>query len=177
MWKELTKMKNDELSLDLTNFLNITDDQVDIPKEDIFSLANAFLSIDSMTNKKLQKLCYYAKAWYLALYDENLITENFEAWVHGAVQPDLYQVYSGYGYIDIPQVFNLNSIPEEFLYFANLIYESYGHLTGDQLEVLNHSEDPWINARCGLKPWEKCNNVISEDDMRNYYRKLLNDAK
>ena len=28
---------------------------------DIFDLANAFLNIDSMTHKKLQKLCYYAK--------------------------------------------------------------------------------------------------------------------
>lgn len=58
---------------------------------DIFDLAKAFLYISSMTNKKLQKLCFYAKAWYLALYDENLISEPFEAWVHGAVQPSLYQ--------------------------------------------------------------------------------------
>lgn len=29
---------------------------------DVFALAKAFLSISKMTNKKLQKLCYYAKA-------------------------------------------------------------------------------------------------------------------
>ena len=39
----------------------------------VLLLARAFLSIDSMTHKKLQKLCFYAKAWYLALYDENII--------------------------------------------------------------------------------------------------------
>ena len=65
---------------------------------DIFDLAEAFLSISSMTHKKLQKLCYYAKAWYLALYDENIVSEPFEAWVHGAVQPELYQKYKSYGF-------------------------------------------------------------------------------
>ena len=60
---------------------------------DIFALAKAFLAISEMTNKKLQKLCYYAKAWYLAIYDQNLVEEQFHAWVHGAVQPALYFQY------------------------------------------------------------------------------------
>lgn len=60
-------------------------------------MAEAFLSIESMTHMKLQKLCYYAKAWYLAIYGENIITEPFEAWVSGAVQPLLYHKYKIYG--------------------------------------------------------------------------------
>ena len=79
--------------------LNLTQ-SVDIKENgDIFDLAHAFLSIASMTHKKLQKLCYYAKAWYLALKDENLIDDDFEAWVHGAVQPNLYQEYKVYGFM------------------------------------------------------------------------------
>ena len=140
---------------------------------DIFDLADAFLSISSMTHKKLQKLCYYAKAWYLALYDENLIPESFEAWVHGAVQPDLYQKYKAYGFNYIPQVFDTSNIPEEFLSFAREIYESYGDLDGDELERINHREDPWINARGELKPWQNCDNTISEDDMKAYYRAMM----
>lgn len=136
----------------------------------IFDLAEAFLSISSMTHKKLQKLCYYAKAWYLALYGENLIIEDFEAWVHGAVQPDLYQKYKPYGFGYIPRVMDTKEIPEEFLSFAREIYESYGHLDGDQLERLNHSEMPWIKARGNAKPWQGCNNIIDEDDMKEYYR-------
>ena len=141
---------------------------------DVFDLANAFLSIESMTHKKLQKLCYYAKAWYLAIYDENIISESFEAWVHGAVQPLLYQRYRSYGFQYIPQVILSNdSIPEEFISFANQIFESYGHLSGDDLEKLNHQETPWKNARQGLKPWQSSNNIISEDDMKDYYRSLM----
>lgn len=140
---------------------------------DIFDLANAFLSISSMTHKKLQKLCYYAKAWYLALYDDNLIEDSFEAWVHGAVQPDLYQKYKPYGFSYIPKVIDTSGIPEEFLSFAREIYESYGDLNGDELEKINHNEDPWKNAREGCKPWQNCNRIISEDDMRMYYRAMI----
>ena len=140
---------------------------------DIFALAKAFLSISKMTNKKLQKLCYYAKAWYLALYDRNLISEQFQAWVHGAVQPALYQKYKQYGFGDIPKFKNIQEIPEEFLSFANEIYASYGHLTGDELEHINHQETPWLEARGDCRPWEKCSNEISEQSMKLFYRKMI----
>lgn len=141
--------------------------------KDVFIMAKAFLTISSMTNKKLQKLCYYAKAWYLALYDQNIVSDDFEAWVHGAVQPALYQFYKKYGFEQIPREMSCMTIPEEYISFAKEIYNSYGHLSGDELESLNHSEMPWINARKGLKPWENCNNIISEEDMKTYYRKMM----
>lgn len=140
---------------------------------DIFALAKAFLSIESMTHKKLQKLCYYAKAWYLALNDSNLIVEPFQAWVHGAVNPSLYHQYKQYGFDNIPKVKRIEDIPEEFISFSKEIFASYGSLTGDQLEHLNHNETPWINARNGLKPWENCSNEISEQDMKDYYRSIM----
>lgn len=139
----------------------------------IFDLANAFLSIESMTHKKLQKLCFYAKAWYLALYDTELIKDPFEAWVHGAVQPELYQKYKIYGFGYIPQVTDTREIPEEFLSFAREIFDSYGELDGDELEKLNHSELPWKRARGALKPWEGSRNIINNEDMKEYYRSLL----
>lgn len=144
---------------------------------DVFDLANAFLSIESMTHKKLQKLCYYAKAWYLAINDTNLISEPFEAWVHGAVQPALYQKYRSYGFQIIPMhCGSIANLPEEFMSFAREIYHSYGDLDGDELESINHQEQPWINARKGLKPWQSCNVVISEEDMKSYYREMMENA-
>ncbi len=140
---------------------------------DIFALAKAFLVIAPMTHKKLQKLCYYAKAWYLAIYDTNIITEDFQAWVHGAVQPALYQKYKVFGYSDIPQITDISNVPEEFISFAKEVYSSYGHLTGDELERLNHQETPWLQARGACKKWESCNNIITEQSMKEYYRKLL----
>ncbi len=151
----------------------ITEGEIVQKTETIFYMAKAFLNIESMTHKKLQKLCYYAKAWYLALYDENIIEEPFEAWVHGAVQPDLYHAYKMYGFDYIPEVTCVDDVPEEFLSFAREVYDSYGDLSGDELEKLNHTEAPWLNARKGLKPWQSGNVVISEDDMKEYYRLML----
>ena len=46
-------------------------------------------------------------------------------------------------------------------------------MDGDELEQLNHTEMPWIKARKGLKPWQGCNNIIDENDMKIYYRSLM----
>ena len=144
---------------------------------DIFDLANAFLSIESMTHKKLQKMCYYAKAWYLAINDRNIIVEPFEAWIHGAVQPELYSKYKAFGFQLITMYIDTESkLPMEFTDFAKEIYASYGELSGDQLEQLNHQEEPWIKARQGLKPWENSNNTINENDMKNFYRSMMENA-
>lgn len=154
--------------------ITTTEEPVIYNKGNIFDLANAFLSIESMTHKKLQKLCYYAKAWYLALKDENLISEPFEAWVHGAVQPLLYQKYRAYGFQLIPMFKgDITTLPETFLDFAREVFEAYGEFNGDELEKINHQEKPWINARKGLKPWQSSNAIINEDDMKIYYRGLI----
>lgn len=137
----------------------------------IFDMAKAFLSIESMTNKKLQKLCYYSKAWHLALYGENIISEEFQAWVHGPVCPELYDKYKEYGYNKIPIINSTKDIPETFISFAKEVYDVYGDLTGDELERLTHMELPWINARGELKTWMGSQKIISEEDMKEYYRR------
>ena len=138
----------------------------------IFDLANAFLSIEPMSNKKLQKMCYYAQAWHLALEDEPLLKEtSFEAWVHGPVNPKLYHYYKDYGYdaITIKDIV----IPVDILAFAKQVHESYGHLDAYELECLAHQEAPWKEARGNLRPWEPCNTVISEASMKEYYRSKI----
>lgn len=140
----------------------------------VFDIANYFLSKEPMTNKKLQKLCYYTQAWYLALNNERLFNSNFEAWIHGPVCPELYHNFKNYGYNEIPQ---LNIMPENLqhdqyiLSFLEQIYKLYGSLNGNQLEELSHSEYPWKNARGNIGSWKSCNNIIDNEDMRYYYYK------
>ncbi len=89
------------------------------------------------------------------------------------MQPSLYQEYKIYGFEYIPLYTDIESLPEEFVNFAKQIYDSYGELDGDELEALNHSEEPWLNARGNLKPWQGCNRIISEEDMKEYYRGIM----
>ena len=67
----------------------------------------------------------------------------------------------------------LLQLPEEFLDFSKEIFEAYGDFSGDELEKINHQEMPWIKARRDLKPWQSGNTVISDEDMKYYYRSLM----
>lgn len=137
----------------------------------VLDVAKAFLSIESMTHKKLQKLCYYAQAWHLALYNRRLIKEQFEAWIHGPVCPELYAEYKNYGWETIPKEQVLpENITDEIMEFINIVYSTYGGFDGDELEALTHLELPWREARKGLEEWEPSNNIISEETMKRYYK-------
>lgn len=137
----------------------------------IFDVAKYFLSIESMTHKKLQKLCYYAQAWHLALLNRRLFDGSFEAWVHGPVSPDLYREYREYGWEQIPKSDTVKvAFEEESQGIVDAVYETYCPFDGDQLEAISHNESPWRDARTGLQDWEPSHNVISEDAMRQYYK-------
>lgn len=137
-------------------------------------VARWFLSKNSMTHKKLQKLCYYAQAWYCALYDGSpLFEDEIQAWIHGPVIPTLYPVYADYKWNDIPQAdFDESVFDQKVLDILNSVHFTYNKFNGDQLEMLSHSEDPWIKARGDLEEWEVCTNPIKIEDMVKYYRKL-----
>ena len=146
--------------------------------ENVYTVAKWFLSQKSMTHKKLQKLCYYAQAWYCALYDGTpLFAEDIQAWVHGPVIPALYSVYVDYKWLDIPAAPFDSSFDQKTTDILEAVYNTYGNFSGDQLESLTHSEDPWINARGDKKPWETCTTVITCAAMREYYARKYEQAQ
>lgn len=143
--------------------------------ESIYEVAKYFLTRESMTHKKLQKLCYFAQAWYLANYGVPLVPNRFEAWVHGPVSPDLYSKYRGWGWEQIPmvnqEVFFSNEAVRSFL---DNVYNTYGSYDADNLERITHSEMPWQKARQGCAPGVYSRNPISLNDMKNYYGERIN---
>lgn len=146
-------------------------------KTTIFDVAKMFLSLDSMTHKKLQKLCYYAYSWYLTLYNKRLFENRFEAWIHGPVDPTLYEAYKHYGWQEIPKQELPPGYDPEVYEFVKQVYDAYGHLDGDQLEYLTHQEDPWIIARNGLPECEPSRNPIRDEDIKRYYMKVFENGQ
>lgn len=142
-------------------------------------VAKWFLTKESMTHKKVQKLCYYAQAWYCTLYDGTpLFDDEIQAWVHGPVIPSLYPVYADYRWTLIPR--NRGEAPEfseEVVSVLDAVYNTYGPLSGDQLESLTHSEQPWIDAREGRAAWESCVTPILPGAMREYYGRKYRQAQ
>lgn len=142
----------------------------------IFDVADFFLTKDSMTPKKLQKLSYYAEAWHQALLDKPLIhDESFQAWVHGPVVPKLYQKYKTYGWNPIEKEENedvIKKFDDDSLSILESVWKTYGDQDGNSLEALTHSEPPWRNARAGLDSRTNANNVIAVEDMKKYYKEI-----
>ena len=129
---------------------------------------------------KLQKLVYYAQAWHLAFYNRRLFDDAFEAWVHGPVCRALYNrfrdeksLYSPVVEADVRRGFNPDNLPGEVRAHLEEILEAYAHFSGAQLESLTHSEDPWVEARRGFGPADRCSNEIDDQVMRDYYRQRV----
>lgn len=148
----------------------------------ISDVAKWFLSQESMTPKKLQKMLYYAKAWSLVFFnddeahlDNSIFPEDFEAWVHGPVNWDIYQQYKPYGYHEIDKV-DPQDAPTitnpDLLDLLHQIMDVYDKYDGNTLEKLTHQETPWQNARGDAKPLDTVSRSISDKDMYNYYGHL-----
>ena len=139
---------------------------------DIFDVAKSFLCKEPMTPKKIQKLCYYAQAWNMALYGIPLFDDEFEAWIHGPVCSNLYHEYKGYGWRNIEKESEVPAIvleDDSAIDIIDQIYRIYGKMDGDQLERLTHTERPWQEARIGFKPNEPSTNLIDLNVMRDFY--------
>ena len=130
---------------------------------------------DPLSNLKLQKLLYYAQAWFLAIFGEPLFEEEIEAWVHGPVVVSEYRRFKGWAWQPITedlQAPNVSGIVQQHL---NEVLDVYGGMSAYQLEQLTHSEGPWIAARHGLAPDEPSRAVISHDQMKDFYRARIDE--
>lgn len=154
----------------------------------------AYIGLSSVTKGlsisplKLQKLLYYAQAWFMVFYgrENTLFPDIPQAWVNGPVYPVIYHAYKGKaanmcdhldssafydgdaldGMQKISGKLNLDAGQQELL---ESVVMMYGKQSQNQLIWLTHSERPWADARNGLAPYERSEREISLDTMHDYY--------
>lgn len=132
---------------------------------------------ENLTNLKLQKLLYYADAWYLALYDEELFSEQFKAWVHGPVLLSQYHRFKPNQWRPITDDIEKPSLPDELANHLDEIVDVFGTETAVALELMTHRELPWIAARGDLPPTEPSSAVISKETTKQFYRSMHGNPK
>lgn len=166
---------------------------------DTKAIANYFLGEAEKSGKKidpmqLQKLVYFAHGWHLALHDKPLIDDTVQAWRYGPVIPILYHEFKYFGKTPITRRATNVSFPDGDEGFSNLlfiepalsreemeqegrllnlIWQTYGKLTGVQLSNLTHAPDtPWYIT------WQKADGrksvTIPDDLIRDYFKSKLN---
>lgn len=120
----------------------------------VHEVAKYFLTLgdeeagDFLSNLKLQKLCYYAQGFHLALFGKSLFDDRIEAWQHGPVVPELYHAYktNGSGAIPMPQGFDIIAIDEQVRGLLDEVYNTYGQFSAWKLRNMTHDEAPWVQA-------------------------------
>jgi len=140
-------------------------------------IANYFLAKndpeagDMISNLKLQKLCYYAQGFHLAMFNEPLFTEEIEAWQHGPVIPSLYRKYRDYGAdsIPAPDKLDLSIYDKKVQDLLDEVYRVFGQFSAWKLRNLTHEEAPWKEAfekGAGVE-------VITHASMKEYFKTLV----
>jgi uncharacterized phage-associated protein len=104
-----------------------------------------------LPTKKLHKLLYYCQGHHLAIFEEPLFSETISAWDMGPVVGALwYEEKQG----DLPAPHPRREMDEAQLNTIGYVLSRYGALTGQDLENLTHSEQPWRLADSGRRPGE-----------------------
>lgn len=136
-----------------------------------------------MSHLKLQKLLFYCDAYHLAYFGKELVTDGFEAWVHGPVSRKVYNSFKDksvlYADIDYSEL-QVNDPDADFARLTssqrNFIIEILDNLstwTDLDLETATHNEKPWQEARMGYSAGDKCSVLISKDTTLQFYKKEL----
>lgn len=149
--------------------------------KDINIIAKWLLHVEPMTHKKLQKLLYFCYGIYLVQNNEEnnlndfLFENNFEAWVHGPVDPYIYSLYknNGINYLYIEECDKFD-FKEKVFKALNKTLDLYGEYSADVLEIVSHNQTPWINARGNIDAIEPSNNKLSDNDIYNTFKEVLN---
>lgn len=137
-----------------------------------------------LTLLKLQKILFYVQAWHLGFGKGPLFRGPFQAWIHGPVNREIYDrfkdTHSLYASVTCEDILNklaAESLSEHVRVHIDEVLEAYGDLSGTQLEVMTHGEKPWIQARGNRRASERCEEIITEQLMTDFYKNMLAESE
>lgn len=144
-------------------------------------LERSLLSERPTTAMHLQKFCYLAHGFSLALLDRALTIDKPEAWAYGPVYSQLYDVLKAHGSSPIPHLIRarnweveprargdvirakLNDAEKQLV---DTVWADYGTFHAFQLSALTHKDDsPWAKV---YRPGE-LHIRIPDEEIKGYF--------
>lgn len=118
-----------------------------------------------LSKVKLQKLLYFSQAWFLAINDCELFPDDFVAWEQGPAIKELHESMHGCEKVVPIEVSgsDLQRLTNGEMQYLDSVLAYYGDMTKDELVARAHEDIIWKRARR--------NEVISKNDIRDYYRR------
>ncbi len=147
-------------------------------KGKIFHVVNWFLAQSTdevpITHLALQKLLYFVQNWSRVLLGQEMFEEDCQAWVHGAVYPQVYSTFKSFKYMPLPKVEVESKFKEEELKILNAVKLYYLDVyCAKALEEICHREEPYKKAREGCRKNDVCQRVINKNDVLSYYTHIV----
>ena len=144
----------------------------------LLAISYIFRKAEEVTPLALQKMLYYIQGLYMVLFGVELFSEECEAWAHGPVFKDVYEVFKSFKYNPIDDTrFSMlqnrfNELSDNEKKVIDLVVESFGIYSGKVLEQITHGESPWMDARKNCLPGEPSNDVISKEAIKEYFSEV-----
>ena len=141
-----------------------------------FFLYNANQDGEIITNLKMQKLLYYAQAWYLVNFGKPLFDDEILAWNLGPVVRSVYDEYKEFRHTPIIYEDESGEILKKFqnkedVKFLKEFYEKFICFSAHDLVNMTHNEEPWKKA------YKTISQIIEPEVMKDYYTKLYEKKK
>jgi uncharacterized phage-associated protein len=138
-------------------------------------IAYVFERLEEVTPLMLQKLLYFIQGVSYAVYGRPMFAEDCEAWVHGPVYPEVYELFRDFKYNPIEDArFAIFEGVEDALTpgerkVVDLVVDTFGLYGGKVLEKITHNEEPWKKARKGYTDNIPSNVPLTKESIRDYY--------
>lgn len=125
---------------------------------------------ETITTLEVQRLVYFAQAWYLANTGRPLFAEDFQAWSTGPVIPAVFDRFENYTYATVPAMDRAREIKGDKLQLLENVQNQYGCYRGRKLdELARESGGPWEAARGSISSVAPCDTIVTKDSIRDFY--------
>ena len=157
----LDELFNQNINLIASN--RLFEKQLTHPVEAVFFLDNA------------RNLKEPNELWYLQTFFPDINKDIDGLYDGNFILGDLSIIDNENGSVDsrINEIAKINHLSNDQLDLIYSVLNKYGGLSAFQLEMLTHSESPWIEARGNKAPHESCNTVIPKSRMKEFYSSLI----
>ncbi|MCR4611013.1 MAG: DUF4065 domain-containing protein [Lachnospiraceae bacterium] len=127
-----------------------------------------------ITNMSLQKLLYYIEAFCQILLQVRIFDNRCEAWMYGPVYPEIYDKYKSFGsaLIQVDEIDLSGELDERYRKVIDFVLNQFAIYNGVTLKDFSHAEDPWKKAHAGYGQKERCEEVITHEEITEYFTRM-----
>src|SRR3989344_7540784 len=121
---------------------------------------------EGITNLKLQKMLYFAQAYYLSKIGKPLFSDPIEAWEYGPVVADVYRKFKSHGSNPIINENDKSTLSEGDKEIVKRVWDTFGAYSASRLVDIAHAHTPWKDASATESK------IISHKAIKEYYSPL-----